>query len=120
MTRVVCEQRERAQIHWPTATGLHILDARELGGRRRMMGSLLSINRARPSFAGAKRYPAAGALMITTDGGGSNGSRCRLWKVALQSLASRLRLPIHVCHFPSGTSKWNKIEHRMFSHITQN
>jgi Rhodopirellula transposase DDE domain len=69
---------------------------------------------------GAKRYPNAAALMITADGGGSNGSRCRLWKVALQTLASRLRLPIHVCHFPPGTSKWNKIEHRMFSHITQN
>ncbi len=69
---------------------------------------------------GAKRYPRASALLITADGGGSNGSRCRLWKVALQTLAARLGLPIHVCHFPPGTSKWNKIEHRMFSHITQN
>ncbi len=69
---------------------------------------------------GVKRYPHASALMITADGGGSNGSRCRLWKVALHSLAVRLGLPIHVCHFPPGTSKWNKIEHRMFSHITQN
>jgi Rhodopirellula transposase DDE domain len=69
---------------------------------------------------GRKRYPDAAALLITADGGGSNGSRCRLWKVALQTLASRLGLPIHVCHFPPGTSKWNKIEHRMFSHITQN
>ena len=69
---------------------------------------------------GAKRYPQASALMITADGGGSNGSRCRLWKVALQSLSVRLGMPIHVCHFPPGTSKWNKIEHRMFSHITQN
>ncbi len=69
---------------------------------------------------GSKRYPQASALLITADGGGSNGSRCRLWKVALQSLATRLGLPIHVCHFPPGTSKWNKIEHRMFSHITQN
>ena len=68
---------------------------------------------------GCKRYPHASALLITADGGGSNGSRCR-WKVALQSLAARLGLPIHVCHFPPGTSKWNKIEHRMFSHITQN
>jgi hypothetical protein len=59
-------------------------------------------------------------LLITADGGGSNGSRCRLWKVALQELATDLGLPIHVCHFPPGTSKWNKIEHRMFSHITQN
>jgi hypothetical protein len=69
---------------------------------------------------GAKRYPQASALLITADGGGSNGSRCRLWKVALQTLAARLGLPVHVCHFPPGTSKWNKIEHRMFSHITQN
>ncbi len=69
---------------------------------------------------GVKRYPNANALLITADGGGSNGSRCRLWKVALQSLSQRLGLPIHVCHFPPGTSKWNKIEHRMFSHITQN
>lgn len=69
---------------------------------------------------GAKRYPQARELLITADGGGSNGSRCRLWKVALQELATRLGLPIHVRHFPPGTSKWNKIEHRMFSHITQN
>jgi hypothetical protein len=69
---------------------------------------------------GAKRYPAARELLITADGGGSNGSRCRLWKVALQDLAVQLQMPIHVCHFPPGTSKWNKIEHRMFCHITQN
>jgi hypothetical protein len=68
---------------------------------------------------GSKRYPRAGAMLITADGGGSNGSRCRLWKVALQSLVARLGLPIHVCHFPPGTGKWNKIEHRMFSHITK-
>ena len=69
---------------------------------------------------GAKRYPNAKELLITADGGGSNGSRCRLWKVELQALADRLGLPIQVCHFPPGTSKWNKIEHRMFCHITQN
>ena len=69
---------------------------------------------------GCKRYPNAKELLITADGGGSNGSRCRLWKVALQELAVRLVMPIHVCHFPPGTSKWNKIEHRMFCHITQN
>ena len=69
---------------------------------------------------GATRYPHAKRLLITADGGGSNGSRCRLWKVALQTLSIRLGLPVHVCHFPPGTSKWNKIEHRMFSHITQN
>ena len=69
---------------------------------------------------GSRRYPRAKELLITADGGGSNGSRCRLWKVTLQELAVHLGLPIHVCHFPPGTSKWNKIEHRMFSHITQN
>jgi transposase len=69
---------------------------------------------------GAKRYPDARELLITADGGGSNASRSRLWKVALQDLALRLKMPIRVCHFPPGTSKWNKIEHRMFCHITQN
>jgi len=58
--------------------------------------------------------------LVTADGGGSNGSRCRLWKVALQDLAIALSIPIQVCHFPPGTSKWNKIEHRLFCHITQN
>ena len=69
---------------------------------------------------GAKRHRGATQLLITADGGGSNSSRCRLWKVALQDLASELDMPIHVCHFPPGTSKWNKIEHRMFCRITQN
>jgi hypothetical protein len=69
---------------------------------------------------GARRYRSAKELLITADGGGSNGSRCRLWKVALQDLANILKMPIRVCHFPPGTSKWNKIEHRMFCHITQN
>ena len=69
---------------------------------------------------GSRRHRDARELLIMADGGGSNGSRCRLWKVALQELADRLGMPIHVCHFPPGTSKWNKIEHRMFCHITQN
>jgi hypothetical protein len=69
---------------------------------------------------GSRRYPGADRLLVTADGGGSNGSRCRLWKVALQELAVRLGMTLHVCHFPPGTSKWNKIEHRMFCHITQN
>ena len=69
---------------------------------------------------GAHRYRNARELLITADGGGSNASRSRLWKVALQDLARQLEIPIQVCHFPPGTSKWNKIEHRMFSHITQN
>jgi hypothetical protein len=58
---------------------------------------------------GRQRYPTARELLITADGGGSNGSRCRLWKVALQSLADDLGLPIWVCHFPPGTSKWTKL-----------
>lgn len=69
---------------------------------------------------GQIRYPGAGKLLITADGGGSNGVRLRLWKTSLQSLASELGLEIHVRHFPPGTSKWNKIEHRMFSQITHN
>jgi len=69
---------------------------------------------------GAGRFPHARKLMITADGGGSNSSRNRLWKVALQELADELGLTLHVCHFPPGTSKWNKIEHRLFSFITQN
>src|SRR5712691_11875684 len=69
---------------------------------------------------GRRAYPRARRLLITADAGGSNGARVRLWKVELQKLADRLRLPISVCHFPPGTSKWNKIEHRLFSFITQN
>jgi len=69
---------------------------------------------------GRKRYPRARELLITADCGGSNSSRTRLWKVALQALADELGLRLSVCHFPPGTSKWNKIEHRMFCHITQN
>ena len=69
---------------------------------------------------GRERYPTMTRLMITADGGGSNGSRLRLWKVALQQLADETGLTIQVCHYPPGTSKWNKIEHRMFCHITQN
>ncbi len=69
---------------------------------------------------GQRRFPHARELLITADGGGSNGSRSRLWKVALQELANALGLKLVVCHFPPGTSKWNKIEHRLFSFITQN
>jgi hypothetical protein len=69
---------------------------------------------------GRERYPAATQLLITADGGGSNGSRLRLWKVALQQWADTSGLILSVCHFPPGTSKWNKIEHRMFSEITKN
>jgi hypothetical protein len=69
---------------------------------------------------GAPLVPHADRLLVTVDAGGSNGYRCRLWKVALQQLADTLGLRITVCHFPPGTSKWNKIEHRMFCHITKN
>jgi hypothetical protein len=69
---------------------------------------------------GRKAYPDAGHLLITADSGGSNASRNRLWKQTLQGIADRTGLEITVCHFPPGTSKWNKIEHRMFSHISQN
>lgn len=72
------------------------------------------------SKMGKRRYPKAKELMITADSGGSNGSRTRLWKVSLQKLADETGLRIRVCHFPPGTSKWNKIEHRMFSFISKN
>jgi hypothetical protein len=70
--------------------------------------------------SGRLRYPAATRLLITADGGGSNGARTRLWKRELQHLADDTGLAITVGHFPPGTSKWNKIEHRLFSYITQN
>jgi DDE family transposase len=69
---------------------------------------------------GSVTYPQATELLITADGGGSNSSRSRLWKAGLQRLADETGLSIAVCHFPPGTSKWNKIEHRLFCHITQN
>jgi hypothetical protein len=69
---------------------------------------------------GQKRFPRASELLITADGGGSNGHRSRLWRLSLQGLADELGLKLCVCHFPPGTSKWNKIEHRLFSFITQN
>ena len=68
----------------------------------------------------AALYPHAQRLLITADGGGSNGYRVRLWKLELQRLADETGLEIAVCHFPPGTSKWNKIEHRLFSAISQN
>jgi hypothetical protein len=69
---------------------------------------------------GVRRFPHASKLLITADGGGSNSSRNRLWKVVLQALADELDLALQVCHFPPGTSKWNKIEHRLFCFITKN
>lgn len=67
---------------------------------------------------GKQVYPEADDLLVTADAGGSNSSRSRLWNVAVQELADRIHLRIAVCHLPPGTSKWNKIEHRMFCHIT--
>lgn len=72
------------------------------------------------NLMGIERYPTARKLLITADGGGSNGSRNRLWKTELQNFANETGLEISVCHFPPGTSKWNKIEHRMFSQISKN
>ena len=69
---------------------------------------------------GAPRYPDATSLTITADGGGSNGYRLRLWKLEMQGLVNELGFPVTVCHLPPGTSKWNKIEHRLFSFITKN
>jgi hypothetical protein len=69
---------------------------------------------------GCHTYPEAKRLLITADGGGSNGYRIRLWKIELQRFANEQGIEIAVCHFPPGTSKWNKIEHRMFSHISMN
>jgi len=69
---------------------------------------------------GHERYPKAKKLLITCDGGGSNGSRSRLWKYELQKLANEINIEIHVSHYPPGTSKWNKIEHSMFSYISKN
>jgi len=69
---------------------------------------------------GQDRFPKAKRLLLTADGGGSNSHRIRLWKVVLRELSNELKLNITVCHFPPGTSKWNKIEHRLFSFISQN
>ena len=69
---------------------------------------------------GCKAYPQARRMLICADAGGSNGNRLRAWKVHLQELADQLRLPITVCHYPPGTSKWNKIEHRLFSFVSLN
>jgi len=69
---------------------------------------------------GKELYSDAKELLITADGGGSNGSCVRLWKLELQKLANELDIPIRVSHFPPGTSKWNKIEHRLFSYISMN
>jgi Rhodopirellula transposase DDE domain len=84
--------------------------------------STFAVNSIRAWWAhlGRERYPEATLLTITADGGGSNSSRTRLWKTELQKLADELGIAIRVCHFPPGTSKWNQIEHRMFSFVSLN
>ena len=72
------------------------------------------------NLVGKKRYPNAKSILITADGGGSNGYRVRLWKTSLQKFANKTSLEITVCHYPPGTSKWNKIEHKLFSYISIN
>ena len=69
---------------------------------------------------GHERYPDAKEILITADGGGSNGRRNKLWKLGLQNFADETGLTVHVCHLPPGTSKWNKIEHRIFAYISKN
>jgi len=69
---------------------------------------------------GRRSYPRAAKLLICADAGGSNGNRLRTWKLYLQQFASEIGIPISVCHYPPGTSKWNKIEHRLFSFISMN
>ena len=71
------------------------------------------------TLMGKEKFPDARSLLITADGGGSNSTRCRLWKTELQILADEIKIPIEVSHFPPGTSKWNKIEHRLFSQISK-
>jgi hypothetical protein len=132
--------REWQPIGHPEAVRVHDFVDRELGRAIPYGVYDLAANRGwvsvgtahdTPAFAvqtvrrwweqmGRPTYPAAAELLITADGGGSNGSRARLWKTELQQLADETGLRITVCHFPPGTSKWNKIEHRMFCHITQN
>ncbi len=82
--------------------------------------TLKSTAKLAAELMGRPRYPAATELTVTADGGGSDSSRGRLWNVALQGLADATGLTLHVSHFPPGTSKWNKIEHRLFCHVTQN
>ena len=71
-------------------------------------------------YEGRRLYPKAASVLITADGGGSNGWRLRLWKLQLQEFADQTGLCVSVCHFPPGTSKWNKVEHRLFSFISSN
>jgi hypothetical protein len=77
-------------------------------------------SREHPLYTNPARCTVQFKVQVVADGGGSNGSRVKLWKVGLQRLANELAFPLSICHLPPGTSKWNKIEHRLFSHITMN
>ena len=79
-----------------------------------------AVNTLRPGGTAAARLPARDSLLISADSGGANGYRTRAWKTELAALAAETGLTITVCHLPPGTSKWNKIEHRLFSHISMN
>ena len=131
--------REWAPQGWPALVEVHDFPDKELGkvipyGVYDMAtntgGVSVGVDHDTAEFAvetirrwwyhmGRTVYPRAQRLLITADGGGSNGSRNRLWKMELHKLADDIRLRISVCHFPPGTSKWNKIEHRMFCHIME-
>ncbi len=104
--------------------GVYDIDANEgmvsVGVSNDTSAFAVSSIRAWWQHLGRERYPNASTLTITADGGGSNSSRTRLWKIELQKLADEIGLSIRVCHFPPGTSKWNKIEHRMFSYVSLN
>ncbi|MGO9973456.1 MAG: ISAzo13 family transposase [Solirubrobacteraceae bacterium] len=104
--------------------GVYDIDANErmvsVGVTHDTSAFAVSSIRAWWEHLGKNRYPNAQTLLITADGGGSNSSRTRLWKTKLQKLANELGISIRVCHFPPGTSKWNKIEHRMFSYVSLN
>src|SRR5207253_2982834 len=124
-TRVLAEELQRQGhdvSHQTVALLLHHLGYSLQGNRKTREGSSHPDGNAQFEFISARvrACQRAAELLITADGGGSNGTRNRLWKVGLQGLADATRLRISVCHFPPGTSKWNKIEHRMFCHITKN
>jgi hypothetical protein len=102
------------RVIWLWAAG----EAKALG--RRWIAAVTKAIRRWWRRMGRRAYPDASRLFVTADGGGSNGYRTRLWKLELQRFADESGLKVIVSHYPPGTSKWNKIEHRMFCHITQN
>ena len=122
-------RRERAQaprrlVHWVNPYGVYDLGQNNawvsVGTDHDTAAFAVESIRRWWAMMGQPLYPAATRLLITADAGGSNGYRLRLWKLELQKLADETGLEIAVCHSPPGTSKWNKIEHRLFSAISQN